>query len=749
MTRLLPLLLALLLTPAAYAAQSAGGDILPPEQAFPASAQALNADTVAVHWNVTPGYYLYADKFAFASDTSGITLGKPKIPPGKVKDDQFLGRVEIFTHGLTVRLPVTGSAREVTLKVTAQGCKENAICYPPFTQTLQVTLPPQKTAASSSESPLAALTGDTADNQFLPPDQAFKLDLQTAGPNRLVAHWDIAHGYHLYRDQIKFSLENASGLSLGKIQMPKGEVVDDAFLGRQVVYAEPIDVTVPVTRTAGSSGSGTLVVRYQGCADKGICYPPITKRIAFTLPAVGSAADATTPPAAASTSTATSPNTAQDNIASGSEQDRLARFLLDKPLWMSLGLFFLIGLGLAFTPCVFPMIPILSGIIVGQKETPSTGRAFVLSLVYVLAMALTYTVAGVIVGLTGAGVQAWFQNPWVLSAFAVIFVLLSLSMFGFYELQMPNFVQSRLTEISNRQQGGTLFGVAIMGFLSALIVGPCVTAPLVAALLVIANTGDAVLGGLSLFSLSLGMGAPLLLIGTAGGKLLPRAGAWMDAIKAVFGVLLLAVAIWMLSRFLPAWATAALSALLLIASGIYLGALESTGDSGWRKLWKSTGFVLLLWGSLVLIGVAAGGGGLLTPLKGLFGGAGGSGPATAVHALPFKRIKGVQGLEQALAAANGRPVMLDFYADWCVSCKEMEEYTFSDPAVQKALSNFVLLQADVTANDAADQALLKRFGLFGPPGIIFFGGNGREERNLRVVGYMPAGDFLKKIEQLR
>ncbi|APZ42127.1 protein-disulfide reductase DsbD [Acidihalobacter ferrooxydans] len=599
-------------------------------------------------------------------------------------------------------------------------------------------------AQSGAGNPLAALTGALGGgNKFLPPGEAFKLSLRPAGDNQLIAHWDVAQGYHLYREQIHFSLKNSPGLSLGKIALPPGKVINDQFLGRLAVYPKPFSVDIPVKRAAGAAASGTLVVRYQGCADKGICYPPITRDVPFTLVAAQASKVAAQPPAA---STTARPTSAQPAISGTTEQDRLARFLLDKPLWVSLGLFFLIGLGLAFTPCVFPMIPILSGIIVGQKEAPSTARAFVLSLVYVLAMALTYTVAGVIVGLTGAGIQVWFQNPWVLSAFAAIFVLLSLSMFGFYELQMPGFIQSRLAAISNRQQGGTLIGVAVMGFLSALIVGPCVTAPLVAALLVIASTGNAVLGGLSLFALSLGMGAPLLLIGTAGGKLLPRAGAWMDAIKAVFGVALLGVAIWMLSRFLPGWATAVPSALLLIASGIYLGALDSVAGSGWRKLWKASGFTLLLWGSLILIGVAAGGSSLLTPLKGLIGS--GAAPGNgATHALAFKRIKNLQDLKAALATANGRPVMLDFEADWCVACKEMAANTFSDPAVQQALSGFVLLQADVTSNDAADQALLKHFGLFGPPGIIFFGADGKELRNLRVVGYTPPTQFLHIIQQ--
>jgi thiol:disulfide interchange protein DsbD len=433
--------------------------------------------------------------------------------------------------------------------------------------------------------------------------------------------------------------------------------------------------------------------------------------------------------------------------AGGSEQDRLASFLLEKPLWLSAGMFFLLGIGLAFTPCVFPMIPILSGIIIGQGTAITTRRAFTLSLVYVLAMALTYTIAGVVVALLGANLQIWFQDPWVLGTFAAVFVLLSLSMFGFYELQVPTSIQSRLSEISNRQGGGTLIGVGIMGFLSALIVGPCITAPLVAALLVIGQAGDPVLGATALFALSMGMGAPLLAIGTSAGKLLPRAGAWMDAVKAVFGVLLLAVAIWLVERVLPTAVTMALWAILLIVSAIYLGALDAIRDgaTGWHRLWKGVGVVLLLYGALLLVGAAAGGRDVLQPLKGTtLAGA----TATGVEQTSaFRYVKGPQGLDQALreAASQSKPVMLDFYADWCVSCKEMEKYTFSDPRVQAAWSEAILLKTDVTANDAQDQALLKRFGLFGPPAILFFTPEGDELRDYRVVGFVPPERFSKHV----
>ncbi len=492
-----------------------------------------------------------------------------------------------------------------------------------------------------------------------------------------------------------------------------------------------------------------LQATYQGCAEAGICYPPITRTVAVLLPAAGAGTAGAQPGVAAAPIAA--PAREEASGAPISEQDRLARTLLESPLWLSMGLFFGLGVLLAFTPCVFPMIPILSSIIVGQGSALTTRRAFTLSLVYVLAVAVTYTAAGVFAGLFGENLQAVFQNPWILTAFAAVFVLLALSMFGFYELQMPSALQSKLTEVSNRQRGGTLAGVAVMGLLSALIVGPCVAAPLAGALLVIGQTGDATLGGLALFSMSLGMGFPLLVIGTSAGKLLPRAGAWMDAVKAVFGVLLLAVAIWMLERILPPALSMTLWAVLLIVSGIYMGAMTQLRPdaSGWSKLWKGLGLVGVIYGALLLAGASIGGGDLLQPLRGTLvaQGPGAGGDAGFERGLPFRQVKGVEGLDRALAAATGRPVMLDFYADWCVSCREMEKYTFSDPNVRQALSQTVLLQTDVTPNDPEDRALLKRFGLFGPPAILFFSPEGQERRAYRVVGFMEAPKFHAHVRQ--
>ncbi len=524
--------------------------------------------------------------------------------------------------------------------------------------------------------------------------------------------------------------------TLGQAQLPPGEEKDDEFFGKIEVYHDLVEARLPLRRSNLDPTSVTLKVGYQGCAEAGICYPPQKKTVNLDLPA-GSA-----------DTTSTTPAPTKPAAAPLSEQDQLAAALAGDNTLGTILLFFVAGLLLAFTPCVFPMIPILSSIIVGQGGEMTTRKAFILSVTYVLAMALTYTVAGIIAGLFGSNLQAAFQNPWILGTFSAVFVALAFSMFGFYELQLPSAIQSKLTEVSNKQQGGSLIGVAIMGLLSALIVGPCVAPPLMGALIYIGQTGDPWLGGLALFALSMGMGAPLVAIGTAGGKYLPRAGGWMDAVKAVFGVLLLGVAVWMLERILPAEITMLLWALLLLGSAIYMGALEplKEGVSGWRKLWKMLSLVMLLQGALMLIGLAAGNTDPLQPLKGI--GLGGATAAKPAH-LAFKQVASIEELEREVAAAanQGKSVMLDFYADWCVSCKEFEKYTFSDPQVLEALGNSVALQADVTANNDAQQALLKRFGLIGPPGIIFYDTSGTELQPHRVVGFMEADEFAAHIRR--
>jgi len=615
-------------------------------------------------------------------------------------------------------------------------------------------------ARSEAVAALDALTGLGGrlgvqdEPEILSPEEAFRLEAALAGEDRIALAWKIAPGTYLYQDKIGVALDDGGrGVGLGRYELPAARIKKDALrpdgsVGDLPVYYDGLALSLPLERSNGSPAEVTLSVSYQGCADLGICYPPQKQNLSFVVPAALGAAPDTDPLRQAESRIRPAAPGAPSPVAEAggaeppvSEQDRIASILAAGNIWTTVSLFFVLGLALALTPCVFPMIPILSGIIAGQGTGITTRKAFVLSLVYVLAMSVTYTVAGVLAGLFGENLQAAFQNPWILSTFALVFVLLALSMFGFYDLQLPSAWQSKLTDVSNRQRGGSLTGVAVMGFLSALIVGPCVAPPLAGALIYIGQHGDPVGGGLALFALSMGMGAPLIAIGTSAGKLLPRAGAWMDTVKAVFGVGLLAVAIILLERIIPPAIALLLWGALLIVSAVYMGALKQlpVEASGWDRLWKGVGVVLLVYGGLMLVGAAAGGKDTLQPLRGL-----GLTAGAETQELHFKRIKTVADLEREVAAASaaGRPVMLDFYADWCVSCKEMERYTFSDPAVQRALSDFVLLQADVTANDAEDKALLQgHFGLPGPPSIMFYGRDGEERRAFRVVGFMPAAEF--------
>jgi thiol:disulfide interchange protein DsbD len=567
-----------------------------------------------------------------------------------------------------------------------------------------------------------------AEEDFLEPDAAFALS-HKLNDQQLALSWNIAKGYYLYQDRLKIN-----GKPIDKNLLPKAELKNDPVFGDVMIYKYHVDANIP-----RKDLSGDVKIEWQGCADAGLCYPP--QKLTINLPATSIA---TPTPIIDNQPQA---NSVKESTQPLSETDQIAGMLANDSAWITIAFFFGIGLLLAFTPCVFPMIPILSSIIVGQGTKITTRKAFTLSLVYVLAMAFTYTLAGVLAGLFGANLQAAFQTPWVLIAFSLIFVALAVSMFGFYELQLPASLQAKLADISNQQQGGSLTGVAIMGLLSALIVGPCVAPPLAGALIYIGQTGDAFLGGAALFAMSLGMGLPLLAIGTAAGKWMPRAGGWMDNVKAVFGVSLLAVAIWMLSRILPETITLILWALLAISSAVYLGAL-GTAETGWQKFFKSLGIALLIWGTLMLIGAAAGSKSALQPLANL---ASTSNQVSQTHP-SFSPIRNSTELDAALTSAKqqGKTVMLDFYADWCVSCKEMESFAFTNPQVADAMSQMLLLQINMTDNTAEHQALLKRFNLVGPPAILFFGAQGEEKRSLRVVGFMNAEKFhqhLKRVQQ--
>ena len=597
----------------------------------------------------------------------------------------------------------------------------------------------------------------SANQEFLPPAEAFRVSATALAADRIRVSFMVAPGYYLYQKRLKATLEGApTGVTLTPVTWPAGIDHNDEFFGQQTVYPESFEAELVLQR-GDSVGALTvgLTLGLQGCADAGLCYPPETRRLTVVLPAVGTAPPAPMAPtegtapsdSEASAANASAEASAASPAASGmvSEQDRLAKLVANGSLWLVLASFFGFGLLLAFTPCVLPMIPILSGIIAGQGEQVTPMRGFLLSLSYVMGMALTYTIAGAAFAAAGQQAQAIFQQPWILALFALLFVGLALAMFGFYELQLPAGLQTRLNGVSGKLSGGKVLSTALMGALSSLVVTACVAPPLVAALAVISQTGSVLRGGLALFSLSIGMGAPLLVVGASAGKLLPRAGAWMETVKQVFGVLFLGVAVWMAERILPE------RLVMVLWAGVAGAALWVFWPRrGWRPFGAGLALRVVLvvaaalWGLALLVGAGFGGKDPLRPFEGTrFG-------AATPQALVFTRIHSVADLDRELAAAQaaGRRVMVDFSAEWCVSCKEMEKYTFRDPAVQAALAPYVLLQADVTANSAEDQALLQRFAIFGPPTTAFFGPEGRERTDFRLVGFVAAEPFRAHLARL-
>jgi thioredoxin:protein disulfide reductase len=559
---------------------------------------------------------------------------------------------------------------------------------------------------------------------FLPAEQAFGLSVDVCDKNALLANFRVTPGYYLYRDKLIFSLDDNKA-RIARIELPKGDTKNDPNFGLIEVYHQSFQARI-VLEHADLARPLTLNTSYQGCSDKGLCYPPIEKKIVVEL-----AQFVCNSPAP---SIAPSPQ---------NENTQIANVLKQGSFWLIISFFFGAGLLLSLTPCVFPMIPILSGIIVGRGHKITHMHAFILSLAYVLGMAITYAVAGVAAGYSGNLISNALQTPWVLGSFAALFVVLALAMFGLYELQLPTALQSKLSDTSNKLHGGHLSGVFGMGALSAIIMGPCVAAPLAGALLYISQTHDAVLGGIALFVLALGMGVPLLIVGTSAGAILPKAGAWMEAVKRSFGVLMLAMAIWIVSPVIPVSAQMLLWAALLIFMAIYLHAFDTLPHNahGVNKIAKGMGILALLLGVAYLIGALSGARDILRPL-GNIGRATVEAPAT----LRFERVKSSAELDARIAQAKGKTVMLDFYADWCVSCKEMERFTFSDAAVQAKLKNALLLQADVTANNEDDKALLQRFQLFGPPATLFFDANGKEQADSRVTGYHDAQQFLQSLK---
>ena len=623
---------------------------------------------------------------------------------------------------------------------------------------------------------LAFATGP-ARAAFLEPEQAFPFSARVIDAQTIEVKYGIADGYYLYRERFKFALDPASsgGATLGEPVLPKGEIKFDETFGKNVEhYRHEVAVRIPVQ---GATGPVTLLSTSQGCADAGLCYPPQQARAVLTVAAAAS--DPSNPVAGprtdtSSTSANSSANSTTNSTTNSStnsstpldDSSRIERTLKSgNPGWIAL-LFVGLGLLLAFTPCVLPMLPILSSIIVGQSDTPTTrGAGFVLALAYSLGLALVYTLLGIAAGLAGEGLAAMLQTPIVLGVFALLLVVLSLSMFGFYELQVPASVQAKLAQWSGRvgavretaRDDGSrrvgaarLAGVFAMGAISALIVGPCIAAPLAGTLLYISQTRDVLIGGRALFSLAVGMSVPLLLIGLSAGSLLPRAGVWMETVKQFFGVLLLAVALWMITPIVPSWLVMLGWAALAIVSAMYLRVFDALAPDarGVMRLGKGLGALLLLAGAVEFVGLATGGRDVLQPLAHLARTTAGNNEGPTASAGPrFEIVKSSAELDRRIASA-GRPVMLDFYADWCVSCKEMERYTYTDARVASRMQGFLLLKADVTANDADDRAMLKRFHLFGPPGIVFFDRDGRMIADSAVIGFQDADRFLQSLARV-
>jgi len=691
-------------------------DVLSPKEAYPYEVTA-DADEFLLEFGVLDGYYLYREKFNFSTTSA---------------DDSAE-----FELGL-------------------QGCADIGLCYPPQKWPNTVELPPRPETAADRT---ASLIAGTASDEPLPVEQAFAANPRFDQANELTVVWQIEPGYYLYRDKFTFEVDGEIGLATAKLpdgvphtdqnfgdieiydgsailgtpQFPDGEIHSDEFFGEQEIYRhdfeiavpymrDRVEIIVPFTRSSPDEQQLTITAGYQGCKDESICYPAAEHVFELTLPA--------------------SSEFAGDLPVMVSEQDRFSALILGDSWLAFLGAFYIAGLALSLTPCVLPMVPILSSIIAGQGQA-SAQRGFWLSASFVLGMAVTYTAAGALAALAGSQIQAMFQKPWIIASFAGLFGIMALGMFGVFELQMPTAIQSRISALANKQKGGTFFGTAIVGALTALIVTTCVAPPLIGALAVIGQSGDVMRGATALFVLSIGMGTPLLLVGASAGKLLPKVGPWMNTIKAGFGVMMVGIAIWMLERVLPGSVTLVLWALLIFLTGVFLGAFEALplGPTPAKRLAKGFGVLACLYGAIMLIGAILGGESPLEPIpRGTSGFAGA--PAEA-EGPGFTEVETIAELESLLGQARGasQPVMIDFTADWCISCKEMEAYTFPDAGVVAALEPFMLLRADVTANNDDDKALLAYFGAFGPPTIAFFNRAGTEVEPYEIVGYVPAEEF--------
>ncbi|MDE0094842.1 MAG: protein-disulfide reductase DsbD [Gammaproteobacteria bacterium] len=789
-----------------------GDDVLLPEdEAFAFSARLLPDNSIEARWEIADGYYMYRDKMGYDIVGDNGFSGSVELPPGKPKHDEFFGDVEVYTGSLRMVLPLKDAGSGFTLIADGQGCNEPVgVCYPPVRHEItflpgisnayadpasgqpsgnvlsELTGSAAGTGSQSEDDPVAELRNllkptpanpdsdpaellpDTRSSaadgsgesssagdedsvaalknlletgfpqpEFLPPEEAFKLSVDVVDGNTLEARFDVVEGYYLYRDKISFSGQGDA--RVGDYALPAGEEKQDEFFGLSRVFKYPFTVPIDLQRTAPGAGSIILEAGYQGCADQGICYPPSTQSVTLALPPMISAA--------AASETVTPVGGGDDGIrpSGGAGPDTDTRSLLS-----ILAGALLAGLLLTFTPCVLPMIPILSGVIAGQGENLTRRRGGALAMVYVIGTAVTYAAMGWVAGATGEQLQAYFQNVWAIGIMAVIFFLMALSMFGLYEIQMPSAIQSRLQN-STSGMGGSFPMVFLLGLVSALIVGACVSPILISFLGIAVSRADPVLGAQMMFVMSLGMGVPLIALGFGAGYLLPKAGAWMDLVKHFFGILLIAVAIYLLG-VLPAVPVLLVWGVFFIILSTYLGATQSLPDgaSGWRRLAKGIGTVLLIWGIAAIVGGFYGERDLLKPLPARLFSIGGSTAAPEPETHLFTAVSNTAELDQQFVQArqSGRRIMLDYYADWCVDCVKMEKSTFQDPAVARVLEErYLALQVNVTdPKDPGTRSVKKRFGVFGPPAVLFFDQNGNPLKELSFYGYRNPEDFLALID---
>ena len=745
-TLLAYILLSLLALSTAHAQSD---ELLEPHKAFAFSAQVTSPEQISFTWDIADGYYMYRDKFTARVIDGGATIGDLVMPAGKTKTDEFFGEQVIYTGEVTFHAPVQrngiNKAQTVVIEVAGQGCNEPiGVCYPPLKQTATLQLAAltesgaagqqltNKLATQSSEvnsltSLKDLLNSDQNQQEFLHPDEAFRFDLYALDPDSLRARFVIADGYYLYRDKINFQSQT-NGVNLGAYVLPPGIEKEDEYFGRTETYYDGFEVLLPLERQPQSANKADFFVTYQGCAEKGICYPPIKKSVGLDLMAVGAAYASPPGPTVGGSGT----------------------FSISQGFWGYVAGAFGVGLLLTFTPCVLPLIPIMSSFIVGESDNAQRVRGGLLSLVYVLGTAVTYTAAGVVAGASGDQLQAYFQNIWFVGFVSIVLLVLALSMFGLYEIQMPSGIQSHLQQKTQSMAGGKLAMVFVLGVISALIVGACVSPLLIGALGVAIVKGDPILGGAIMFSMALGMGFFLVVLGFGLGAVLPKAGAWMDYIKYGFGVVLIGTAIYLLGT-IPWVPVLYLWSILFIITAIYCGALQSLpqGAAGWRYLGKGVGVVLLVWGVLALLGGMSGNRDILHPID-IASWNGGS-TLSESGAVEFARVNNLTDLDEQLEVAriNQKPVMLDYYADWCVDCIRMEKATFNDSQVAEVLSEFVLIQVDVTdATNEATNEVKKRYGVYGPPAMLFFDRNGQELAGLRRYGFMSPPEFLAHIAEL-